>query len=143
MRFLTRTRCPPYLKERVRNWIYYTYEPKAKEAERNAILQVCACVCVCVFVCVWCVCARARVCMCLMCVYTRILFLLRLLDMSALELFFFFEIYKFKMPAMFYTLYGFFSKFVLQVDLNFNFKSPPGLPPITLIKKNNIYNLFL
>ena len=102
MRFLTHTRCPPYLKERVRNWIYYTYEPKAKEAERNSILQVCVCVCVCVFVCVWRVCARARVCVCLVCVYTRILILLRLLDMSALELVFYYLIYIIIFISMFF-----------------------------------------
>ena len=39
MRFMTRNRCAPYLIDKVRHWLYYTFSPKTEEMERNAILQ--------------------------------------------------------------------------------------------------------
>ena len=39
MRFMTRNRCAPYLIDKVRHWLYYTFSPKTEEVERTAILQ--------------------------------------------------------------------------------------------------------
>lgn len=39
MRFMTRKRCAPYLVDKVRHWLYYTFAPKTEEVERNDIIR--------------------------------------------------------------------------------------------------------